>query len=802
MSTQTVLATLDKKALVTPRTSHADSKSRSAYTLAKQQKLEACFATMAGIGSSDQGPASASLPSSTRRARHDDVFTSNAFVDDVVSPKSEVAQGKQRSMDRDRQPANTFYPGKGHKILSAARRHPNLAGTSPSLNPYGTPDLGRRVLHPSGSERKRGPTIDFDGPDVPLDDSELSGNSQRLRSNRVVEAGKGELELQPLDDLNQDDQAWIWSSTSKTKRARKSVDIEELPMNHTSARRLQSHQLLRRDAAAMAPPLQVESPSLVRKSTTVGEQYDLDIKEEPTSQTSTSSSQDGDDDLVQRGLLGSARFRDPCTLLVPNSSRPPTPEVTALGETATEDDALCTALAHRLGGKAGAADDSGFAENTQTEPSTCDERDVNGSDDAVWPSPRKKQTAVACPQPSPPPFPPLSYMLHMGSSSDAEEEEQSVYTFLVPNTQASPEKRRASPLPVHEDVSEVERIKVECDAESPMPFSPSRNEFQSVESVTIDEYSTLHMPPPPIPSLQNQTGSVKKRNSDQAWRSLSKAWQGAKPLIAKPLTPERPPSPRQTHLETYFRPGPTTVREEDNAGAADVEDSQPADDGLTLEQAVAFKEAIDFATQRNSKRLATLAEEHEEDDKEEEIQDDEDARQAVTRQEEVVRTFRKHELQVMGERDECSNDDAVPTSDPEDGPPTPIVSPLKMVSSIPRRIVTFRSQDMLHRSSTKSPIKSPLSQRRQVELKKLSNADSTTLPHHAEQGLTLCENSTKVYNNSNEHVPSSQQEEQQQQAFRGEETQWESYWTLEFDDRSQHDVFESLVMPSESLEAT
>lgn len=144
--------------------------------------------------------ARAQLNTGIRRARARSP-TASSSADSTTSSHDEdvvlhtLKPGAVKSMfDQCRQHAKpaTSDEGKGENDshdMSARRLDRRESGTS----------LGKRVLG-HGAEYRPGPTIDFDGPSPPLDETEMLGESLRRKKARIIEGGPGELDLVPAEN--------------------------------------------------------------------------------------------------------------------------------------------------------------------------------------------------------------------------------------------------------------------------------------------------------------------------------------------------------------------------------------------------------------------------------------------------------------------------------------------------------------------------------------------------------------------------------------------------------------------------
>ncbi|KAM0788901.1 hypothetical protein ACM66B_002983 [Microbotryomycetes sp. NB124-2] len=712
--TQTRLA--DKRPLVTPRTKDAPGSAKQAQTLQsvpKQSTLEACFTAASQhkrMQPKDMTPQRA--PSSKQR-------NSSSSDEPVPGPSPLRAETRNATPQLHR----------GHCILGM---------NTPA--PTRTPSIGHRVLQASTTgNHKRGATLAFDGPDLPLDDRELEEDSQRRAAGRIIEGAPGQIDLLPAEDFEG------FGSSVAPKRPRKALELSSLPLVASPDK---SYQEIRPAYKATSRSSSNHSNESRRQESMPGE----DSASEPTtiddsgrdsdgrsSQPSRADLEDVQQMLRPRQQASKQASKQASNVLIANSSD-------------NEDengDVDQTARKNNLFGGLNmhfdpAADDSGFVDGL------LDLDDESGDVFLVPATPAKKVAAMHYPKPSPP-----QYDSQHDSSSDAEQDAHDVFNFLVPNTQSI-----ATRAPNVAHGSEVV-----CDGTQTMA------QFRNASNVTSNiacrgTPSPIKSPRAPLVKTTSPRSRIK--HSDQAWQSLESAWQGQ-----KPTSPPPPPLPRQSRLNEYFVGATNSQQQGTDEGDDDwaqIADSQDCGDGMTLEQAVAFKEALDHTKRMGSHRagreLSTIQErpddirEGDDDDAQEDhranAQDGEDA--GVDAQD-------GEDAGVEGAQD------LVETSDPEDGPFSPLTSPVKP------RVGHFSRLDSFSQSDWQVAAQDGAQDPATAFEKSVSHSRNPFLPpppsNQASQAASTDEPDT-------------------------EDTAMESYWTLEFDSLPRLD---DLELPSASFDS-
>lgn len=165
--TQARLFSLDKKAFVTPRSSTPKK------TATPQTKLTTLFhrQQLASTYSS-----SSRAPARTQTGKENDGSSSSGG-------------GNERK-------------GKGGKRTSST---PSTFGPLSTFTPStskarSTPHLGQRIINPTPSQRRVGPTIDFDDEAPPANSAEMEGEEDRKRKRRVLWGARGQLDFSPAGD--------------------------------------------------------------------------------------------------------------------------------------------------------------------------------------------------------------------------------------------------------------------------------------------------------------------------------------------------------------------------------------------------------------------------------------------------------------------------------------------------------------------------------------------------------------------------------------------------------------------------
>ncbi|KAK4055580.1 hypothetical protein OIV83_000126 [Microbotryomycetes sp. JL201] len=687
--TQTRLAPLDRRSLVTSRAKDTQEAIKHPHATPKQRTLQASFA--AAAAANQHTPA----PDPDMTAQHSRDKEINCGYD--IERRLLQMQGA-----RAETPPRTLL---GQTIL--------VAGQGQSTPMDRKSSIGRQLLKvESGVRPKRGPTLAFDGQDPPLNDREFEGDSQRKAAVRVIEGAPGQLDLLPADDF-----VGFGSSISR-KRQRKTLDLSSLPRQ--SPPRKQDLP----DRSAFHLGSRSNSDDNRSRHGHQGSSSADDTLSEPTTIDDSGRPEDDGSSISSKRDFKNVQthsygIRRAPNLLVPDSSD-------------NEDaDADCSRLddGGLLGGLnihfGQAGDDSGFAEA----PQYLDDDEL-GDVFLVPATPAKRMTARRYPRPS---LPAPSESQHE-SSSDTEQDVHDVISFLIPNTQSL----------AHQASSLVDGSEVIC--HGTQTLMQDLEPHETIVRATPSPHKS-----PRGPTVKFASSSQSRRKSDQAWHSLKSAWQGQ-----RPITPARPPSPRQRRLGEYFL-GATQCQasaddDEDDDETDGVADSQDCGNGMTLEQAVAFKEALDqtrrMGRDRSDRNLKIIEEQPDEIRGDEGV--DNDDNDAANVHDEHV-----HEM--------------VETSDPEDGPFSPLTSPVKS-----------RAYDIVRIPLVDGIMKGSFEQRQLGNhCCEASVASAMFQPKHPSQGGKCGQ--------ASEPEPET------------EGTTYESYWTLDFDSPARLDELE---LPSASLEAT
>ncbi|GAA5851849.1 hypothetical protein JCM9279_001906 [Rhodotorula babjevae] len=331
-------------------------------------------------------------PLADKRNRRDPPTASSSLDRD---PK-----GKRRALvvpDSDDPPAEPAHkPGWLASVFGRGSkpRPPVSSSSSTSSTPRST-SLGRAILHPP--HPRRGPTIDFDGPDLAADDDELADEGARRKRRRTEDrGGPGRLDLCDEDvhpgfgtqrDGDDDD-------GERARRTKRSLEMdgfeEEADVKPRTARFS-----ARRDPHLDAPLQHItlassSSPTASATEAAVDATDDSELEPEPSTASSGSSAERD----LQAQLVPPPPLKRAPRVLVPDSDPPSGPdddddEAGTVSDDDREDE--LDALVQRLGGgrKGGAVprhgvDDSGFAgvsgmDVEHGEDDAADERDETPS---------------------------------------------------------------------------------------------------------------------------------------------------------------------------------------------------------------------------------------------------------------------------------------------------------------------------------------------------------------------------------------------------------------------------------------
>ncbi|SCZ97792.1 BZ3501_MvSof-1269-A2-R1_Chr7-2g09316 [Microbotryum saponariae] len=310
-------------------------------------------------------------------------------------------------------------------------------------------------------------------------------------------------------------------------------------------------------------------------------------------------------------------------------------------------------------------------------------------------------------------------------------------------TTLEPEKRKAvglersessilmppPPVPVRQQARQV--VKME---EVPPP--------QARDEVSFDEIETQWAVHSPIKSRPTATHETIP-NRPSTWSSLDAAWQGA-----RPLTPPPPPEPRQANLLEFFS---KTHEARGDEGEEDqenwiIEDSQP---GLSIplgqHEMRAFQAALITTREMGKKKirggngLGGIEEEEDIEEAEEEVDEVE-----------------------------------VPSSDQEDGPWSPLGSPVRMRfpgSGIAKETEMVQL-DAVEEEDGKD-VRGDDDAESVPEAEELGDDSMDFLPP-----LPSFPPSSQMSSTQRDRIKSREGSGEMEEAER-EETQWESYWTVE-----------------------
>jgi len=213
----------------------------------------------------------------------------------------------------------------------------------------------RRILETKN--RRQGPTIDFDGPELPYDDEEMYGETQRRRKRKEDRGGWGKLDLMNPEEEEQED-----SGSERAKEgSRKRVKLEELELS--SSQGVEGG----RDERVIEQDFE-EPPRATRPSYTLPQPPPPRLTSRTShhrsaSSCSTQSSGSGSAEELQ-ALLVPCNQKRPARILVPDSDGPTPPNLSDMEdgeepetEAETEEEMM---VPSKKGGNA--QDDSGFVE--------------------------------------------------------------------------------------------------------------------------------------------------------------------------------------------------------------------------------------------------------------------------------------------------------------------------------------------------------------------------------------------------------------------------------------------------------
>ncbi|SCV70611.1 BQ2448_3373 [Microbotryum intermedium] len=620
---------------------------------------------------------------------------------------------RERRRRRDPQSSRhteTSLSGLGKKILLQSRRNPSDAHE-------GTPSthLARSILNPS--TKRRGPRLSFDDDSHENDDDDemmMLGEEMRRKKNRVWEGARGQLDLIPMQDWEDDrareekDRGWTSmgpGSTLAKGRGKKPLEMLGDNQNVGNRHRAQESKKFRsenddRPISASPSEPDTENDELFPPITRSNHHME--------SQRSFADSSESDaGEYLQQRLVGGAGED-----LVPSSS--------SNGDilVCDSDEETVDQLAYQFG--RGGVDDSGFAEynDDQGDEGRCDEQGELGmilpssqprSDEATLLDPAKKKGMTL---------------------------ERSESSILMP----------PPPVPVRHQARGASALAVK--ANEVVPSRPKeQNSFEEIETQWA-LHSPIKARPSSIPSIIP--------NRPSTWSSLDAAWQGA-----RPLTPPPPPEPRQANLFEFFPKTQQVGRGEDDEDDEDlvIADSQPGS-SIPLGQMRAFQAALITTremgrkTVRCGEGLGGIDEEEEEEIKEEEEEEEE-------------------EEEVMGEVEV-----EVPSSDQEDGPWSPLGSPVRM--RFPRcgmgkevEVVQLQEEE---EEEDQHIFEGKVEYEEEEEELETVLLDLPPLPSFPPSSQMSSTQRDRIKSRAGTVEREEQGVEEQGER---EETQWESYWTLE-----------------------
>lgn len=675
---------LGKRSVVTPRPSSSAGSSATKSAMSKQPKLFAGLKKMRQLASqsASQGASSTSQASLAPSASGKENLPRTSTSAPVASGSSSTSSNDERVV------MGMIRPGGIHAMFGGPNAHQGPA--KPSSN-----SLGKRILNPD--KRRRGPTIDFDDSTLPFDDSEMDGESQRRKQARVIEGGRGELDLVPAgsdDDDGFGDASWRSDAGRRrpSKPVRMPLDLGPGSQHNTTATRAKSKPVpVRCGSPPPARATTLES-SLGPEPSTFDDNDDENVLVIP-------SSQDEDEDEVIRRQLLPQRSE---IQLVPDSDSPE-PELDIDGLDGLTDDEYEDLP------RAGAADDSGFAEmdgldaidarkktedlvmlpvdlvrsrKGQDAPRPTSSTTLSRTPSSVLmppPPPPSARTTSAAPAPADRTPPRRRPGRHL-RPDDLKFPEADVLVqatqYTLPESLATHD---ASPQAVSDACVTVDTPEASTKTHDVAPHHSSQ---QSIPLVTRSDDND-----PSAPSA-----SSVRRDPARGWNDLEAAWAGA-----RPLSPPKPATPQQTRIEDFFvktgapreRQGGMNADEEDESlGTQLVPESQPA--FLPLHAELALRDAIKTTVTMGRSATARKAAKAADQMDDEEIEDP--------------------EL-------DCDSTQVVESSDPEDDPWSPLGSPVKVrFPPPPPDCLAVEEKDFKSATEKKNTSQLSTSQQHQAEL--------------------------------------------------------------------------------------
>ncbi|KAI5474737.1 hypothetical protein MNV49_002538 [Pseudohyphozyma bogoriensis] len=488
-----------------------------------------------------------------------------------------------------------------------------------------TTGMGRAILNPSN--KRAGPTLDFDDDEPPCDETEMEGEEERRRKRRVVEGGVGQLDFVPVRDFEGFGERRM-AGEGRRKAVKKELEFE-------------GDGSLEGEQESSEPP----------------EPETMDPTMELHDSQPSSQSQPFSPPTFSRRLPNtSGSF-----ILAPDSDDEPLP---LANDSDDDDDAFARlALTHGAGGP----DDSGFAEATEVE----DVKLQNGTAKMPWERdeslPMEDAEDDAVVEDSQAPFPSLvphrsqKPTITLGRSASAlimpppplpPRRASSPSTLLAPDTiflPSSQPESDASAFAAVDDHALASETQETLLAPDTLQDTQWRREESQVDDVVLAEETQNSVPLLPLASTSTSVSvpapaaPAPAKANLTAWSGIASAWAGQQ------IVPPSPPKPRQTSIHEFFAGAPGGASENDDDEAV-IEDSQFGVGFSVLKRAVEDAKirakGLELGVgERRGLHGVREEEEEEVEDEEEEVFDD---------------------------------DEVVPSSDPEDGPFTPLTSPIRV----------------------------------------------------------------------------------------------------------------------------
>ncbi|GAA6061397.1 hypothetical protein JCM10212_000657 [Sporobolomyces blumeae] len=213
-SRQPLLFSLDKTSRVTPR----PSAPRPRET---QSKLSASTLQRKPLGRKDNRLSAS--PADDRRSKG----KRRATIDE---PAPEAMSSSHSSTTEAHDVFDSLLSATKPRVSTSSRWNGRLSrnpSTSSSSTAKSTPSIAREILRSSSSHRRKGVTIEFDGPEVPFDETELDGERERKKRRREDQGGWGRLDLVDSDAFADDSLAVLPRGPVQAKgRARSRSSLE------------------------------------------------------------------------------------------------------------------------------------------------------------------------------------------------------------------------------------------------------------------------------------------------------------------------------------------------------------------------------------------------------------------------------------------------------------------------------------------------------------------------------------------------------------------------------------------------